>query len=138
MLLPQWGLTSKLQRLFFYETLVLNSADSFQNPPTAAIPEPKEANWNNSTIIKDNIIEEIKKLKQQPGGDILIPGSASLVHPLMKTDLIDEYQFLVQPIIMGSGKRFFKDGMVTTRLKLVKTTTLSLGIMLLCYQPVKN
>ena len=40
MVLPQWGLTSKLQRLFFYETLVLNSADSFQNPPTAAIPEP--------------------------------------------------------------------------------------------------
>jgi dihydrofolate reductase len=98
----------------------------------------REAHWNNSTIIKENIIEEIKRLKQQPGGDILIPGSASLVHALMKTDLIDEYQFLVQPIIVGSGKRFFKDGMVTPRLKLVKTKTFRLGVILLCYQPAQN
>ncbi len=98
----------------------------------------KEANWNNSTIIKDNLIEEITKLKQQPGHDILIPGSATLVQSLMHTDLIDEYQFLVHPMIMGSGKRFFKDGMGMTRLKLVESKTLSLGVVLLCYKPAKN
>ncbi len=98
----------------------------------------KEANWNNSTIIKDNFIEEIKRLKQQPDGDILIPGSASLVHALMNTNLIDEYQFLIQPIFMGSGKRFFNEGMHMTKLELVKTKTLALGVLLLCYQPVKN
>ena len=100
----------------------------------------KKAQWNNSTIIKDakRVVEEITQLKQQPGGDILIPGSATLVQSLMETDLIDEYRFLVHPIVMGSGKRFFKDGMQITRLKLVKTKTLSLGVMLLCYQPAES
>src|ERR1700681_2660796 len=83
----------------------------------------KKAMWNNSTIIKGNIDEEIATLKQQSGGDILITGSATLVQSLMETDLIDEYRFLVQPIIMGSGKRFFKDVMHMTRLKLVSTKT---------------
>lgn len=56
----------------------------------------------------------------------------------MEADLIDEYRLLVHPIIMGSGKRLFKDGMVTTKLKLVKTKTFSLGVILLCYQPARN
>lgn len=98
----------------------------------------KEANWNNSTIIKDNLIEEIIKLKQQPGHDILIPGSATLVQLLLHTDLIDEYQFLVHPMIMGSGKCFCKDGLSMTKLKLVKTKIFSQGVILLCYQPAIN
>lgn len=98
----------------------------------------KKAEWNNSTIIKENVVEEITKLKQQQGGDILILGSATLVQSLMETDLIDEYRFLVQPIIMGRGKRFFKDGMHTTKLKLVKTKTLGLGVTLLSYQPAQH
>lgn len=95
----------------------------------------EEAEWNNSTIIKENAVEAITKLKQQPGKDILIDGSATLVQSLMEADLIDEYRFLVQPIIMGSGKRFFKEGMPTTRLKLVKSKTLDLGVVALTYQP---
>jgi len=98
----------------------------------------KEAHWNNSTIIKEHVIEEITRLKQQPGHDLLIPGSATFVQSLMHTDLIDEYQFLVHPMIMGSGKRFFKDWMGMARLKLVESKTLSLGVVLLCYQPAKN
>ena len=69
---------------------------------------------------------------------MLIPGSATIVQSLMQTDLIDEYQFLVHPVIMGSGKRFFKDGMPATKLELVKTKTFPLGVILLCYQPAKN
>lgn len=53
---------------------------------------------------------------------------------MMEADLIDEYRFLVHPILVGSGKRFFKDGMQTPRLKPVKTKTLDLGVMLLCYR----
>lgn len=55
----------------------------------------------------------------------------------MGADLIDEYQFLVHPI-MGSGRRFFKDGMATTKLKLVRTRTLDLGVSLFCYRPAKD
>ncbi len=98
----------------------------------------KQADWNNSTIIPENVVEEITKLKQQSGHEIQIEGSAILVQSLMETDLIDEYRFLVHPIIMGRGKRFFKDGMVTTRLKLVSTKTYPLGVMALSYQPVKE
>jgi dihydrofolate reductase len=97
----------------------------------------KKAEWNNSTIIKENIVEEVTRLKQQPGQNILISGSSTLVHSLMKTDLIDEYRFLVHPVIMGNGKHFFKDGM-HKGLKLVKTKTLDLGVILHCYQPAKN
>jgi dihydrofolate reductase len=114
-------------------------ADRLNSVPKYVVSSTlKKAEWNNSTIIKENVVEKITKLKQQPGQGIRITGSATLVQSLMETDLIDEYQFLVHPIIMGSGKRFFKDGMVTTRLKLVKTKTFSLGVILLCYQPAKN
>ena len=98
----------------------------------------KKADWNNSTIIKENVVEEVTKLKQQPGHEIHIEGSATLVQSLIEADLIDEYRFLVHPVIMGSGKRFFKDGMHTTGLKLVKTQTLNLGVMLLCYESAKK
>jgi dihydrofolate reductase len=98
----------------------------------------KKADWNNTTIIKANVVEEIAKLKQQPGTEIQIEGSATLVQSLMKADLIDEYRFLVHPIIVGRGKRFFKEEMCTPGLKLVKTKTLDLGVILLCYQPKKK
>jgi dihydrofolate reductase len=82
-----------------------------------------------------DVVEEITRLKQQPGEDILIDGSATLVHSLMATDRIDEYRFLVQPMMMGTGKRFFKDELPPTRLTLVDTKPLSLGVVALTYQP---
>lgn len=97
----------------------------------------KKAEWNNSTIIKDNVVAEIIKLKQQSGREIQIEGSATLVQSLMEADLIDEYRFLVHPIILGSGKRFFKDGNKAP-LKLVEAKALSSGIILLRYQPDKK
>ena len=96
----------------------------------------KKVEWNNSTIISENIIGEITKLKQQPGNEIQIGGSATLVQLLMKSNLIDEYRFLIHPIIIGSGKRFFKDGMKTPGLKIVKTALLDKGVVLNCYQPL--
>jgi len=66
--------------------------------------------WNNSTLIKDNIVEEITTLKQQDGQDIAVHGSATLVQTLMRHDLIDEYRLLVYPIVLGSGKRLFPEG----------------------------
>jgi dihydrofolate reductase len=71
------------------------------------------------------------------GQDILMFGSATLVESLMDKDLIDEYRLLVHPIIVGSGKRAFREGMAT-KLRLVKTKTFSLGVTLLCYQPANT
>ena len=93
------------------------------------------APWKESTIISGNVVEEITKLKQQPGKDIIIDGSASLVQSLMGTDLIDEYRFLVQPFIMGRGRRFFPDGTPPTKLKLVESNLLSFGSIALVFQP---
>jgi dihydrofolate reductase len=98
----------------------------------------KKADWQNSSILTGNIREEVAKLKQQPGGEMLITGSATLVHSLMGTDLIDEYQFLVQPMLMGSGKRFWKAEMPMTKLKLVSTKTYPKGVMGLTYQPIRE
>lgn len=95
----------------------------------------KEAPWKESTIIRGNVVEEIARLKQQSGKDIIIDGSATLVQSLMENDLIDEYRLLVVPILMMSGRRLFKDGMPITRLRLVKSETLNSGILALTYQP---
>jgi dihydrofolate reductase len=96
------------------------------------------APWKESTIISGNVAEEIAKLKQQPGRDIIIDGSATLVHSLMGTDLIDEYRFIVEPFIMGRGRRFFSDGTPSTQLRLVESKTLSSGSLALVYQPDKK
>ena len=106
-------------------------------PKYVVTSTPLKAQWNNSTIIKNNVVEEIATLKRQPGQDILIEGSATLVQSLMQADLIDEYNLLVHPVMMGSGKRFFKDGMGMTKLKLVESKTLSSGVVLLRYEPAK-
>ena len=95
------------------------------------------APWKESTIIKGNGVEEITKLKHQTGKDIIIDGSASLVRSLMGTDLIDEFRFLVLPIIMGRGRRF-SDGMPQAKLRLVESKTLSLGVLALTYQSEKK
>lgn len=96
------------------------------------------APWKESTIIRGNVVEEVTKLKQQPGKDIIIDGSATLVHSLMGTDLIDEYRFLVLPHIMGRGRRFFPEGTQETKLRLVESKRLSSETLALVYQPDKN
>lgn len=96
----------------------------------------KRADWNNSTIIKGQVAESILNLKRAPGRDIQLYGSGALVRSLMPLGLIDEYRFLVQPVIMGSGKRFFQDGMTNLRLKLTRTRPMSSGTLLICQEPV--
>ncbi len=92
------------------------------------------AEWNTSTSIKQNVADELTRLKQQPGGDILIGGSAALVNSLMHDGLIDEYRLMVYPIVVGSGKRLFDEGLATT-LQLVDAKTFETGVVVLTYQP---
>ena len=98
----------------------------------------EKAEWNNSTIISGNVAEEVSMLKQQPGGDIRVVGSATLVQSLMQAGLIDEYRLMVHPLVLGRGKRLFNEGMETTGLKLVEAKAFSSGVVLLRYQPVKG
>lgn len=90
--------------------------------------------WNNSTLIKDNIVDEITRLKQQNGKDITVHGSVTLVQTLMQHDLVDCYRLLVYPLVLGSGKRLFENGS-RAKLKLVETKTFSSGVVALVYQP---
>ncbi len=92
------------------------------------------AEWNNSTLIKQNVADELTRLEQQPGGDILIGGSAALVNSLMHDGPIDEYRQMVDPIVVGSSKRLFDEGLTTT-LKLVDTKTFETGVAKLTDQP---
>jgi dihydrofolate reductase len=93
-----------------------------------------KAEWNNSTIIKTNVLEEIGKLKEQPGGSILVHGSAKLVQSLLAADLVDELQLLVHPFVWGRGAKFFKDGAQPAKLELIEPKSLELGVVLLRYQ----
>src|SRR5471030_2170256 len=98
MLAPYW---SSLHNDEMGVARKLNSA-----PKYVVSASLEKADWNNTTIIGDNVVAEITRLKEQPGTEIQIEGSATLVQSLMEADLIDEYRFLVHPIIMGTGKSF--------------------------------
>jgi dihydrofolate reductase len=93
--------------------------------------------WNNSRLVKGNIIEEITKLKQQEGQDFLVYGSATLVQTLMEHDLVDSYRLLVYPVVLGKGKRLFQEG-ATATLKLVEAKPLSSGVTALVYEPERK
>lgn len=98
----------------------------------------EEAEWNNSTIINENVANEISKLKQQSGQNILVAGSAELVNTLAQHDLIDEYRLMVFPIVLGNGKRLFKEKNDTMNLELTETKIFDSGVVVLTYQPQKE
>jgi dihydrofolate reductase len=94
----------------------------------------QQAEWNNSTVINGDLAAEIARLKEQPGRDILVFGSGRLANALIELGLVDQYNLLVFPVVLGSGQRLFTDG-ITTKLKLVETKTFSSGVVALTYQP---
>ncbi len=95
----------------------------------------KEVEWNNTRLVRDHVAEEISKLKQQPGKDLALFGSANLMSTLMQLDLIDEHRVMVNPVILGSGNPLFKRTKDKLNLKLIRTRTFGNGNVLLCYQP---
>ena len=90
---------------------------------------------DNITLIKGNLAEEIAKLKQQPGKNIGISGSPTLVQSLLQSDLLDELYLMVHPVVVGKGKRLFKDGADLKRLTLTDSTITPTGVAILTYQP---
>ncbi len=91
--------------------------------------------WNNSTLRKEVVPEEIEQLKQEPGRDMLIYGSASLIQTLTNHGLIDEYQVLVHPVLLGGGKPLFHNIQHQVKLNLVNSKTHPSGVVVLSYQP---
>jgi len=91
--------------------------------------------WNKVSLIKDNLAQEIAKLKQQPGKNIGVNGSPTLVRSLVQQDLLDELTLTVHPVVAGSGKRLFKDSDDLKRLKLVDSKMTRTGVAILTYQP---
>jgi dihydrofolate reductase len=94
--------------------------------------------WNNSNVVSHNLEEAVTRLKQQPGKDLLIFGSGTLVRSLVKAGLVDEFRFLVHPVMSGAGKRFFDQDTTLQKLKLVNSAAFGRGVLLLCYQPVRT
>jgi dihydrofolate reductase len=93
-----------------------------------------EMEWN-ATRIEGDVPEAVAQLKQQPGGNLLIYGSAALVNTLAQQGLIDEYRLMLHPVIVGTGKRLFNEGLSTTGLQLVDSKTTATGVTILTYQP---
>jgi dihydrofolate reductase len=121
----------------FWPTMTNNEfgvADKWNSAPKYVVSNTlQNADWNNSILIKSNVVEEIRKLKQQPGGKIAIIGSATLVHSLLNAGLVDEIEVLVHPIVLGKGVRLFSDGYHSS-LKLADSKTLPNGVVYLSYQ----
>lgn len=90
--------------------------------------------WNNSHLLGSDVAGEVAKLKQQPGGEIQIHGSGDLVQTLLRQDLIDEFQLVTFPVLIGSGKRLFGEGTMPANLKLVHSRITGTGVTVNTYQ----
>ena len=112
-------------------------ADYMNNTPKYVVSRTLEGplEWKNSTLIKGNLVEEIAKLKQQPGENIGITGSVTLVQSLLREDLLDELGLIIHPVVVGSGKRLFEEWGEPKGLTLIDSKTFSTGVVYLTYQP---
>ncbi len=97
----------------------------------------ERAEWNNTRLVKGNLVEEIKKIKMLPGKDLTILGSGSIVSQLAPIGLIDEFRILVNPVVLGRGTPLFNGIKDKLNLKLLKTKTFTSGNVLLCYEPAR-
>ena len=94
----------------------------------------EDLQWENSHLIEGNVPEAVAKLKQQAGQDLIIYGSDDLMHSLLEHDLIDEYQLLVYPVVLGKGRSLFRDGVERMALELVDSTVVPPGVAILTYR----
>jgi dihydrofolate reductase len=112
-------------------------ADKFNGMPKYVVSTTlDDPDWSNSSVIKGSVADEVAKLKERYGGDVLVNGSAQLLRTLMEHDLVDEYRLMVFPVVLGSGKRLFEDSGEAARLRLVDATPVGPdGVVILTYRP---
>jgi dihydrofolate reductase len=114
-------------------------ADKMNSMPKYVVSSTLDkAEWPGSRLIKGDVAEEVRKLKQEPGQDLLLSGSAQLFNAMKHEGLIDLYRFMVHPIVLGSGKRLFAEGDDQKVLKLTDTKTFGSGIVILEYEPAEK
>jgi dihydrofolate reductase len=94
--------------------------------------------WNNTTVLKGNLVNEVSKLKQQLAGDIVVPASFQLVRPLIEHDLADELRLMIYPVVLGAGERLFGETSDKKPLRLISTRTVGNDLAHLTYQPVRD
>ena len=110
-------------------------ADKFNTMPKYVVSSTLEnPDWNNSTVLKGDVAEQVAKLRQEQDGDIVVHGSARLVQTLLERDLVDELRLMVFPLVLGSGKRLF-DGLSDKKpLRLVDSKVVGDGVAILVYE----
>ncbi|HWM14791.1 MAG TPA: dihydrofolate reductase family protein [Gaiellaceae bacterium] len=111
-------------------------ADKYNTMPKYVVSTTlAEPEWNNTTVIGGDVAAEVAKLREQPGGDVLVNGSARLVTTLMEHDLVDAYRLMVFPVVLGAGKRLFADGGPPATLRLAEARPVgSDGVLVLVYE----
>ena len=119
--------------------LVADAADPVASPLNAlpkyvASRTLEEVTWQNTTLLEGDVAEEVAKLKAQPGRELQVHGSGDLLQTLMAYDLVDEYRLFVYPVVVGSGRRLFRDGAAPRSLTLAETTTTGTGVVVATYR----
>ena len=110
-------------------------ADKFNSMPKYVVSSTLEdPEWNNSTVLKGDVVEEVSKLRQELDGDIVVHGSTQLAQTLVEHDLVDELRLMVFPVVLGSGKRLFGDMSDKKRLRLADSKTVGDGVAILVYE----
>jgi dihydrofolate reductase len=111
-------------------------ADKFNTMPKYVVSSTLEdPEWNNSTVLKGDVVEEVAKLRQEQDGDIVVHGSAQLVEALIENDLVDELRLMVFPVVLGTGKRVFGATSDKKPLRLVDSKVVGDGVAILVYEP---
>jgi dihydrofolate reductase len=111
-------------------------ADKFNNMPKYVVSSTLEnPEWNNTTVLRGDVVEDVKELKEQHRRDIVVHGSPQLAQTLIEHDLVDALHLLVYPVIVGAGKRLFAGTSVKKNLRLVETKAFNDGVTLLVYEP---
>ena len=112
-------------------------ADKFNSMPKYVVSSTlDEPEWNNSTVLKGDVAQEVGKLRQEQDGDIVVHGSARLVQTLIEHDLVDEFRLMVYPVVLGGGKRLFGETSDKKPLRLVDSKVVGDGVAILIYEPV--
>jgi len=114
-------------------------ADRLNSLPKYVVSSTLEdPDWNNSTVLKGDVVNEVSKLKQELNGEINVPASFQLVRTLIEHDLVDELRLKIFPVVLGAGKRLFGETSDKRPMRLVGTETLGDGVAVLTYEPVRD